>query len=169
VEGFHLFQGLRACRPHLVKFGGHEAAAGFTINEAEMPALQEALAEAFLAQVGEARLRPTLRVDAAVDLFDLDQNFYQHLQLLRPFGPGNPEPVFVCETVECLSSRVVGERHLKVQFSQGGVVQEAIAFDQAPCHPLSGPLEVAFSTRFSFFMGRFTPELRLLDWARPKK
>jgi len=169
VEGFHLFQGLSACRQHLVKFGGHEAAAGFSVSGDSLAALQEALEEAFVTQVGEARLRPTLRVDAAVDLFDLDQNFYQHLQLLRPFGPGNPEPVFVCETVECLSSRVVGERHLKVQFSQGGVVQEAIAFDQASCHPLSGPLEVAFSTRFSFFMGRFTPELRLLDWARPKK
>lgn len=166
IEGFHLFQGLRACRRHLMKFGGHEAAAGFTIREAKLPALQEALGEAFLAQVGEARLRPTLRVDAAVDLFHLDHDFYRHLERLRPFGPGNPEPVFVCRTVECLSSRVVGERHLKVQLSQGGVVLEAIAFDQGSCHPLSGPLEVAFSTRLSFFMGRITPEFRLLDWGR---
>jgi single-stranded-DNA-specific exonuclease len=167
IEGFHLFQGLQACRPHLVKFGGHEAAAGFTVTGENLPVLQEALEEAFLAQVGESRVRPTLRVDAAVELFDLDQDFYQHLKRLRPFGPGNPEPVFVCAAVECLTSRVVGERHLKVQFSQGGVVREAIAFDQAACHPLSGPLEVAFSTRFSFFMGQITPELRLLDWCRP--
>ncbi len=111
-------------------------------------------------------MRPTLKVDAAVELLDLDQDFYQHLKSLRPFGPGNPEPVFVCDTVECLTSRVVGERHLKVQLSQGGVVLEAIAFDQAPRHPLAGPLEVAFSTRFSSFMGQITPELRLLDWAR---
>ena len=169
IEGYHLFQGLRACRQHLVKFGGHEAAAGFTVVEENLPALQEALEEAFWGQVGETRLRPTLRVDAAVDLFDLDKNFYKHLERLRPFGPGNPEPVFVCQTVECLTSRVVGERHLKVQLSQGQVVMEAIAFDQGTCHPLSGPLEVALSARFSSFMGQITPELHLLDWARPGK
>jgi single-stranded-DNA-specific exonuclease len=169
IEGYHLFEGLRACRQHLVKFGGHAAAAGFTIIEENLTALQEALAEAFEAQVGDVRLRPTLRVDAAVDLSDLDQGFYKHLARLRPFGPGNPEPVFVCQGVECLTSRVVGKRHLKVQLSQGEVVMEAIAFGQAPGHPLSGPLEVAFSTRFSSFMGQITPELSLLDWGRPGK
>ena len=64
---------------------------------------------------------------------------------------------------------MVGERHLKVQLSQGQVVMEAIAFDQGSCHPLSGPLEVALSARFSSFMGQITPELHLLDWARPGK
>jgi single-stranded-DNA-specific exonuclease len=169
IEGYHLFQGLKACRRHLLKFGGHDAAAGFSILGENLPAIQEALEDAFLTQVGEARLRPTLRVDAAVDLFDLNEEFYAHLQRLRPFGPGNPEPVFVCETLECLTSRVVRERHLRVQLSQGGVVVEAIAFDQASLHPLSGPLEVALSTRFSSFMGQMTPELRLLDWGRPSR
>ena len=169
IEGYHLFQGLKACRRHLLKFGGHDAAAGFSILGENLPALQEALEDAFLTQVGEARLRPTLRVDAAVDLFDLNEEFYAHLQRLRPFGPGNPEPVFVCETLECLTSRVVRERHLRVQLSQGGVVVEAIAFDQASLHPLSGPLEVALSTRFSSFMGQMTPELRVLDWGRPSR
>ena len=169
IEGYHLFQGLRACRQHLVKFGGHAAAAGFTVAEENLAALQEALEEACLAQVGEAPLRPTHREDTAVDLFDLDQDFYKHLERLRPIGPGNPEPVFVCQTVECLTSRVVGERHLKVQLSQGQVVLEAIAFDQGSCHPLSGSLEVALSARFSSFKGQITPELRLLDWSRPAK
>jgi single-stranded-DNA-specific exonuclease len=169
VEGFHLFQGLQACSQHLVKFGGHEAAAGFSLNEENLPDLQESLEEAFLAQIGEARLRPTLKVDAAVALPDLDQGFYEHLKRLRPFGPGNPEPVFVCGAVDCLASRVVGERHLRVQLAQDGVVAEAIAFDQAPRHPLAGSLEVALSVGFSSFMGKITPELRLLDWGRPGK
>ncbi|MFZ2088274.1 MAG: single-stranded-DNA-specific exonuclease RecJ [Desulfobaccales bacterium] len=169
IEGYHLFQGLQACGQHLLKFGGHEAAAGFSLLEENLPALQEALEEAYISQLGEVRLRPTLKVDAAVALLDLNQSFYQHLERLRPFGPGNPEPIFVCDTVECLASRVVGERHLRVQLSQGGVVMEAIAFDQAPLHPLAGPLEVAVSARFSSFMGRITPELTLLDWGRPNK
>jgi single-stranded-DNA-specific exonuclease len=166
VEGYHLFQGLSACRRHLLKFGGHEAAAGFSLAEENLAALQEALEETFVDQVGEVPLRPRLKVDAAVNLGDLDQDFYEHLHRLRPFGPGNPEPVFTCRGVDCVNSRVVGDRHLKVALCQGEVVLEAIAFDQASRHPLTGPFEVAFSTRFSSFMGRIIPEFQLLDWGR---
>jgi hypothetical protein len=54
-----------------------------------------------------------------------------------------------------------------VQLAQSGRVLEAIAFDMARHHPLSGTLEVAFSTRLTHYQGRTAPELRLLDWGRP--
>jgi single-stranded-DNA-specific exonuclease len=166
VEGFHLFRGLTACREILSRFGGHQAAAGFEVAAADLEALQEGLERAFAQQVGPEPLKPTLKVDAKVLLEDLDALFYQHLERLRPFGPGNPEPVLACAGVECLTSRIVGERHLKVQLAQNGCLKEAIAFDMAAAHPLAGSLEVAFSPRFSYFQGRLHPELRLLDWGR---
>ncbi|MEW6658640.1 MAG: single-stranded-DNA-specific exonuclease RecJ [Thermodesulfobacteriota bacterium] len=166
VEGFHLFRGLHACREVLQKYGGHQYAAGFEVAAADLEALQEGLEQAFLTQVGQEPLRPTLKVDAQVELGELDSRFYHHLERLRPFGPGNPEPVLACAGVECLASRIVGERHLKVRLAQNGCLTEAIAFDLAAAHPLAGPLEVAFSPRFSYYQGRLRPELRLLDWAR---
>ena len=111
--------------------------------------------------------RPTLKVDAQAGLHDLDAAYYRHLESLRPFGPGNSAPVIVCLEVECLGSRVVGERHLKVQLAQGGSILEAIAFDRAAAHPLGGPVDVALSTRLSHYQGRTTPDLRLLDWGKP--
>jgi single-stranded-DNA-specific exonuclease len=167
IEGFHLFRGLTACRDFLGRFGGHQAAVGFEVTAANLAPLQEALERAFQEQMGPEPPGPILRVDAQVDMTDLNEDFFQHLEHLRPFGPGNPEPVFVCTGVECLTSRVVGERHLKVQLAQANLIREAIAFDKAACHPLSGPLEVAFSTRLSHFQGRTALELRLLDWNRP--
>jgi single-stranded-DNA-specific exonuclease len=168
IEGFHLFQGLRACRQLLNKFGGHEAAAGFRLAAANLPALQAGLEQAFADQIGAQRLRPTLKVDAQIDLSALDQEFFQHLERLRPFGPGNPEPVFVCREVEGRGSTIVGEekRHLRLTLAQGNFSQQAIAFGQAAQHPLEGPLEVAFSARLSYFNGHLKPELRLLDWGR---
>ena len=50
--------------------------------------------------------------------------------------------------------------------AQGEVVKEAICFDGAAYHPLSGSLEVAFSPRVSYFQGRLSPEFLLLDWVR---
>ena len=166
VEGFHLFRGLQACHKLLPRFGGHRAAAGFEVAAGDLEALQEGLERALAAQVGGEPLRLTLKVDAQVELGDLDAFFYHHLERLRPFGPGNPEPVLACAGVECLTSRVVADRHLKVQLAQNGCLMEAIAFDMASAHPLAGALEVAFSPRFSFFQGRLHPELRLLDWGR---
>jgi len=166
VEGFHLFQGLNACRVLLLKYGGHQAAAGFTVAADKVAALQEGLEEAFYQQLGAEPPRPVLRVDAQVELAQLDQAFFNHLEKLRPFGPGNPEPVFACLGVECLSSRVVGERHLRVQLAQGGCVREIIAFDQAVQGLPPGPLEVAVSTRLSYYNGQNYPEIRLLDWNR---
>jgi single-stranded-DNA-specific exonuclease len=167
IEGFHLFQGLNACRRVLHKYGGHAAAAGFELAADDLAALQELLEAAFLAQVGPQPPRPTLKVDAEADLNDLNPDFYQHLEGLRPFGPGNPAPVIVCLGVECLGSRVVSERHLKVQLAQGGKVLEAIAFDRAAAHPLSGPLDVALRARVSHYQGRVLADLRLLDWGKP--
>jgi len=166
VQGFHLFRGLTACQDILSRFGGHQFAAGFEVAVADLDALQAGLETAFEQQVGPEPLSPALQVDAQVQLEELDALFYQHLERLRPFGPGNPEPVLACAGVECLSSRIVGEKHLKVQLAQNGCLTEAIAFDRAAAHPLGGSLEVAFSPRFSYFQGRLHPELRLLDWGR---
>ena len=102
-----------------------------------------------------------------MQLAELNRDFSSRLERLRPFGPGNPAPVFVCTEVECLNSRVVAERHLKVKLHHQNCVMEAIAFDQAAHHPLSGDLEVAFSARLSHYQGRTSLDLRLLDWGRP--
>jgi single-stranded-DNA-specific exonuclease len=167
IEGFHLFQGLHACRQALHRYGGHQAAAGFELAADNLSILQDLMEQAFHEQLGPKPPRPTLKVDAQAELGDLDRAFYQHLETLRPFGPGNPAPIIVCLEVECLGSRVVGGKHLKVRLAQGGNVQEAIAFNQAGCHPMGGTLDVALGTRVSHFQGRTTPDLRLLDWGRP--
>ncbi|OGR24431.1 MAG: single-stranded-DNA-specific exonuclease RecJ [Desulfobacca sp. RBG_16_60_12] len=167
VEGFHLFKGLTACRQALHKYGGHAAAAGFEVAADQLPALQDLLDQAFHDQVGPEPLRPALKVDAQVELPDLDHAFNRHLETLRPFGPGNPAPVIVCLGVECLGSRVVNQRHLKVQLAQGGNVLEAIAFNMAAHHPLNGTLDVALGARISNYQGRTSLDLRLLDWGKP--
>jgi single-stranded-DNA-specific exonuclease len=167
IDGFHLFQGLTYCRQTLHKYGGHAAAAGFELAADQVAPLQDLLEQAFQEQVGLEPPRPSLKVDAQVELHELDRAFNRHLETLRPFGPGNPAPVIVCQGVECLNSRVINQRHLKVQLSQGGNVLEAIAFDQADHHPLEGTLDVALGARISHYQGRTYLDLRLLDWGRP--
>ena len=151
----------------LSRYGGHAAAAGFEVAAARVAALQEKLAQAFQEQVGPEPPRPTLKVDAQVQPGGAEPGIFQPPGAAAALRPGQPSPVFVCRGVECLSSRVVAERHLKVQLHQKNCVMEAIAFDQASQHPLSGEMEVAFSARLSHYKGRSIPELMLLDWGKP--
>ena len=157
IEGFHLFQGLHALPPGAPQVRGACGRGGLRTGRDQVAALQDLLEQAFHDQVGLEPPRPTLKVDAQAELHDLDRAFYRHLETLRPFGPGNPAPVIVCLGVQCLGSRVINERHLKVQLAQGGNVLEAIAFDMAAHHPLDGTLDVALGTRISHYQGRDLP------------
>ncbi len=93
----------------------------------------------------------------------MDDEFFFHLNRLRPFGQGNPEPVLACLQAQIIDSWVVGHKHLKLKMAQAGRVMTAIAFDRAALHPLRGSYDVAFSPRLNFYQGRTQQELLVLD------
>jgi len=162
IAPFHLYEGLKACQPYLLKFGGHQAAAGFSLVADQLDAFRAAFEQSVVQALGSQLQRPTLAVDAQVCLEDLDDEFFHHLERLRPFGQGNPEPVLACLEVEVLNSWVVGNRHLKLQLA-GPKKMDTIAFDKADLHPLRGPVDLAFSPRLTYFQGRSLKELRVRD------
>jgi len=163
VENFDLYAGLCACQEYLLQFGGHPAAAGFTLAEAQVDRFREAFEAVVQTTLGPEAGRPELTLDAQATFSQLDEEFFFHLNRLRPFGPGNPLPRLACLNTQCLESWVVGQDHVKLKLSQNGKIMTAIAFDQAAWHPLQGCFDVALSPRISFYQGRPQPELQILD------
>ena len=163
VESFDLFAGLTACREHLVQFGGHTAAAGFTLDLKNLETFREAFEAVVLKILGSDPPLPDLSLDAEVTLGQLDDDFFFHLNRLRPFGQGNPAPVLACLQAQCIDSWVVGAKHLKLKLAQEGRVMTAIAFDRGALHPLRGSFDVAFSPRLNFYQGRPQQELLVLN------
>ena len=129
VPGFDLYQALSQCRDILEGYGGHPAAAGLTIQESDLPrfvARFQDVAARWGAQHGRD---PLLHVDAEVKLKDVGPRAVRELDLLHPFGSGNPEPVFVVRNLTMLDVRVVGEGHLKLVVRQPGSTPfESIGF-----------------------------------------
>jgi single-stranded-DNA-specific exonuclease len=166
VADFDLFAGLGACRDHLLQFGGHTAAAGFTLDLERLEGFREAFENVVLAALGQDPEPPDLTLDAEVNLAQLDDDFFFHLNRLRPFGPGNPPPVLACLEAQLVDSRIVGKKHLKLKLAQNGRVHTAIAFDQAGLHPLRGNYDIAFTPQLNFYQGRPQPELLVLDLGR---
>ena len=132
VGGIPIFPAVQACGDLLVRFGGHDAAAGLTVELSNIDALRER----FDAAVGQIAtpdmLHPTILVDAPLRLEEIDDRFWAILKQFVPFGDANARPVFRSDGLQLRTPpRVVGkdQKHLKfhVQRHEGSPL-EAIGF-----------------------------------------
>jgi len=117
---------LNECATHLIKFGGHKAAAGMTLHRDNLVAFTESFDAYVKSKLTESDYMPKLDIDSSLDLGDLNQAYYESLQVLKPFGMGNAEPLFMSEGVKIQSKQIVGEKHLKLKV--GDYQVPAIAF-----------------------------------------
>lgn len=156
---------LRACAPHLRRFGGHRAAAGVSLAPSEIPALVEAFDAAVAAQIRERELgEPALEHDGVLPLDAIDEALLADLEVLAPYGVGFAPPRFVCEGAVVERIRVLKGRHLSLGLRQGRQVFEAIAFGQAELHPgLAQGQRVAcvFAPARTTFRGRVRVQLQV--------
>ncbi|MBI3333523.1 MAG: single-stranded-DNA-specific exonuclease RecJ [Candidatus Omnitrophica bacterium] len=97
IRAFHLVEALEEVKDHLIEFGGHPAAAGLTIARDRVPEFRQALNRVAHARMDPGRMAPSLEVDGELPLSGLSDQFMRDLDLLAPFGHGNPRPVFVAE------------------------------------------------------------------------
>jgi single-stranded-DNA-specific exonuclease len=116
VKGFDLYRALESCADDLDQFGGHKYAAGLTLTEEAVPAFREHFEAVVSEMITEDSLVPVIQVDAEIELSDIDEDFYNIVSQLAPFGPGNRKPVFVTRDVrDSGNSRTVKDIHLKLE------------------------------------------------------
>jgi single-stranded-DNA-specific exonuclease len=134
IPGFPLRSALQACSRHLVKFGGHKMAAGITIE----PAKIDQFAAEFEAYAGSNLTQDDviakLHIDAVAPLAEFSKDLVGQLQVLGPFGAGNPEPVFATKGVRlACPPRKVGARldHLQLAITDNSGSVRCIGFSMA--------------------------------------
>lgn len=166
--GFNLFAALEHCAPLLEGFGGHELAAGFTIREENIPAFAQAMNDYVRAATGGEEMVSVLDIDAEVEdpgLLTLEGA--ESLDLLEPYGAGNPKPVFSLSG--CLItalSEVGGGRHLKLKLAAGGRSFDAIFFSATAAQAgvtVGDRVDVAFTPQVNEYRGWRTVQLQVCD------
>jgi single-stranded-DNA-specific exonuclease len=164
IAGFNLYRALSQSAHLFKKFGGHDHAAGFTLEAERIADLTSEL-EAYAQQELSAELlTPEVIVDAEMTLAELTRERVAAIRSLSPFGPGNPEPLFYTSTVEVLRSQVVGERHLRLRLRQGSTVIEAIGFGLSRAAPMKGDrIDTVFTPDINRWQGNEKIQLRLAD------
>ncbi len=130
IGGFNLYEALEECQELLTRFGGHKYAAGLTIEANKVEAFGERLKGVAAERLQPEKLIPTLKIDVPITLEQADQELYDALSALAPFGPQNMRPVLVARNLEVVGyPRVVGQNHLKFKVRQNDRVLDVIAFD----------------------------------------
>src|SRR5262249_6901431 len=116
IRGFHLLDALDSCREVFTRYGGHAAAVGLGLPCDRIPELRAALDNYARGLLTPEDFIPTLDYDADVSLNDLSPRLYDGIQQLRPFGMGNPEPVFCAHNANVtLPPKLIKEKHLKLR------------------------------------------------------
>ena len=118
-DGYNVHDALAAASEHLVRFGGHAAAGGFTVKQGAFEAFRAAFTAACAEQRGGRAPDADARdFDGWVEPGELTLDLFKALRRLEPFGEGNPEPVFGLRGVTLREVRVMGVegKHLSLAF-----------------------------------------------------
>lgn len=186
IEGYNMYDEINKCSDYFTKFGGHEMAAGFSMEKRNLARLREKMNAN--CTLDEKLLTPKLRIDVPMPLDYVSISLTEELEVLEPFGKGNEKPVFAQSGVRVKSARIMGKRQnvLRVSFlmENGGTI-EGISFDPEvfisnikqwfgtnecdkilkgmPGHVV---LDVAYYPDINEFAGRRTLQIRLLEYRK---
>ncbi len=151
ISGFNIIEFIRTSSELLVNAGGHPMAAGFTIETKNIALLQKALEKLAEEKIDRKMVIRVLRIDCALPLEMVTQNFFLQLQQLGPFGMGNPEPTFVSKVVVQEVKTVGAEKkHLKLRVSSASLrtssqTGEAISKDRHASLAMTSLEAIAFN------------------------
>lgn len=171
IPGFDITAALHSCAPLLERLGGHEQAAGLTIRADRVDELRESLNRYAAPRLPEERLSPLLEFDAVLEPREIGLDLARQLEVLEPFGAGNPPPLFCGRDWELRSWSLVGsgQKHLKLNLSRREHTAAPIFFSGAALEPFMGRgrrFDLAFTLREGHFAGRPVLNMVLKDLRR---
>lgn len=129
VAGFNLFEALCSCKDLFSKFGGHEMAAGMTLPVKDIDEFRQRLNEYAEDKLTEELLTPLEPVDFVIELPEVSLSLLEEMELLAPYGQGNPEPKFLVES-HLAEIRQMGKenQHLRLGLRRGRTLIDGVAF-----------------------------------------
>ena len=133
IAGFSIIDALTECADLFVKYGGHAMAAGFTLQPDRLLELETRLLAIAARDLPDEALAPRVEYEAELPLASQSFELFDQMQMLEPFGQGNPEPIWAAFNMRVVEARRMGreQQHLKLRLHDGaGHFGEAVAWNQ---------------------------------------
>lgn len=167
VKGFNLYEALCDSAPLLERFGGHELAAGLTIREENIQQFHENMEAWAREHVNPQELMPILHIDCPIAPEFISTEATRGLDVLEPFGMGNPQPVFsMCDLLVEEITPISSDRHVRLTLSKDGQTYTAMLFGtgQGGCGFAQGNyVDAAFCLEINEYRGRCSVQLVIRD------
>ncbi len=131
IDTYSIYEGLKKCSSLLLKFGGHKAAAGFSLEEENLDALRKQLNEE--CGLSEEDFVKKVMIDAPMPLSYAKLPLVKQLEQLEPFGNGNPKPLFARKRVEFIRATRIGAAKQFARYKvkdEDGEMRDLMSFSQ---------------------------------------
>ncbi len=172
IPGFNICEALVQCNKHLLSYGGHAQAAGFTIERGKIEEFCRELNTYAGKIIGDKEMVPWLDLDGIIEMGQVSEKLINELDLLRPFGHANPDPLLGCRDATVVNSRGVGKEaaHLKLRLRGNNSLLDGIGFNlgaYAEIVATAEAVDLAFVPGINEFNGRRYVELKVKDLGLP--
>lgn len=165
IEDVSIIEILEQCSDLLEQFGGHQNAAGLTLKSENIERFENRFESLLKEKMGGKTPRPSLPVDAELNLQEIGDKFLNELESLKPYGIKNPEPLFIGRQLQWQKTQIVGEKHLKGRVVTPEAISfEAIGFNLGGYHPLpKHPVDLCFVPQWNRYLNSQTIQLKVKD------
>ena len=167
IKGLNLVDALCHCSGHLVKYGGHELAAGLSVTRAELDNFRKKINDYAKENLREEDMLPTLEADCEIDFSQVSLSLADDLQILEPYGVGNAMPVFAMYGVTVSEISGISEgKHTRLVLGEGRGTVSAMFFSNSPdtLGVYNGDkIDLLFNIDINEWMGRRSVQLIIKD------
>ncbi|MFA4891525.1 MAG: single-stranded-DNA-specific exonuclease RecJ [Candidatus Gracilibacteria bacterium] len=172
IEAFDIIEAIAAHKHHLITFGGHKEAAGFTMRKSAFAKFKKEIEKFAESKLSDKELRPSLQIDCELPAEEISAGLIEDIDKLKPFGPSNSRPVFILKNVKPSFVETVGRNsdHLKFEADINGRALPVIGFrlgefsHEARKHK---SLDIACHIDFNEWNGNKKIQLELIDFKTP--
>ena len=166
IPGFDLYEALTECNELLEKFGGHSMAVGINVKKENFDKFKEKFEE-IAKQKHIEEIVPILKIDALINLDEIDKNIVESLKELEPFGEENKMPLFAIKNLKIDSIRALSEgKHLKLTLKDNKNIINAIGFNlgyMSSEYKIGDKIDVVGNLEINTFNGVDNIQINLKD------
>ena len=169
IEPYDMFAQMCRCRALFTKFGGHKLAAGLSLEEEDVERFRETINE--LCELSDEDLQEKVSIDMRLPFPYITEQLVNELELLEPFGKGNPKPLFAERNLKVISPRIFGKNRnvlkCRLQDQQGNQMEAVYFGDVEDCLRTMEREQVMSFTYYptvNEYMGRRTLQLTIVNY-----
>lgn len=167
IKGMNLVDALCYCAEHLVKFGGHELAAGLSVTRGELDTFISLINEYARNNLSEKDMVHTIEADCELNFADVNLSLAKSIQLLEPFGVANPVPGFIMRGVSVVELNGISDgKHTRITLGNGKHTISAMYFSNSPSSLgifVGDKVDVLFNLDINEWGGRESVQLIVRD------